>query len=165
MQYYITLIQDDQTASLSTLNCWNLGKSIIKPSVLETKQAHLLWDSPTARIANIPAISFLCNVPPFWPHFQYRISHISFPSPFFLAAQWDLQRAVLNCPGVSWVVIQLTMTIGYSFISVSTKGAWEGVQDQQRHMYCWQWNLAWSPLGQRGLYSRQRLKWAKNNLS
>lgn len=104
MQYYITLIQDNQTASLSTLNCWNLGKSIIKPSVLETKQAHLLWDSPTARIANIPAISFLCNVPPFWPHFQYRISHISFPSPFFSCCTMrftegglKLSRSELSC--------------------------------------------------------------------
>lgn len=69
-------------------------ENIIKPSALEPKQVHLLWDSTTS------PRSLSLQYPPFCPHFQYCISHISFPFPYFLTAQWDLQGAVLNRPRV-----------------------------------------------------------------
>lgn len=81
---------------------------------------------------------FLCNINSLA---SFPISYFSYfiPLTFYLAAQWDLQGTVLNragarqeigyCPTFRsqlFKLIQLTMTLGYSFISVSTIGAREG---------------------------------------
>lgn len=91
-------------------------------------QAHLLWDSETTHAANIFPISFSA-ISVLWLHFQYCISHISF---FTFCTMRFTGGVVLNRPRcearnrllptiqatVIWVVIRLTMTIGYTLSSL-----------------------------------------------